>query len=58
MKLPYLTLGQNHLKCSSLFTRSSEKDKYGIMLKVIIRMFDIRLLWGLKLVPIGRIKGR
>ena len=54
MKLPYLTLGQNHLKCSSLFPRSSEKDKCGIILKVIIRMFDFRLLWGLKLVPIGR----
>ena len=54
MKLPYLTLGQNHLKYSSLFPLSSEKDKCGIMLKVIICMFDFQLSWGLKLVPIGR----
>ena len=30
------------------------KDKRDIMLKVIIRTFDIRILLGLKLVPIGR----
>ena len=30
------------------------KDKCGIMLKVISRTFDIRISWGLTLVPIGR----
>ena len=30
------------------------KDKYGIMLKVISRTFDIRISWGLTLVPFGR----
>ena len=34
------------------------KDKCGIMLKVIIRTFDIRILWGRTVVPMGRIKGR
>ena len=30
------------------------EDKCGIMLKVISRTFDIRISWGLTLVPIGR----
>ena len=34
------------------------KDKWGIILKVIIRTSKIRVLWGLKVVPIGRNKGR
>ena len=33
------------------------KDKWGIILKVFIRTFKIRVLWGLKLVPIGRKRG-
>ena len=34
------------------------KDKWGIILKEIIRTSKIRVLWGLKVVPIGRNKGR
>ena len=34
------------------------KDKWGIISKVIIRTSKIRVLWGLKVVPIGRNKGR
>ena len=34
------------------------KDKWGIILKVIICTSKIRVLWGLKVVPIGRNKGR
>ena len=33
-------------------------DKCGIILKVIILTFDIGILWGRKVVPMGRIKGR
>ena len=34
------------------------KDKCGVMLNVIIRSCDIRILWGRTVVPMGRIKGR
>ena len=34
------------------------KDKCGIILKVIIRTFIIRVLWGFKVVHIGRKRGR
>ena len=34
------------------------KDKWGIILKVIIRTFKIRVLWGFKVVPIGPKRGR
>ena len=34
------------------------KDKYGVMLNVFIRTFDIRIFWGRTFVPMGRIKGR
>ena len=34
------------------------KDKWGIILKVIIRTFKIRVLWDFKVVPIGRKMGR
>ena len=34
------------------------KDKCGIILKVIIRTFKIRVVWGLTMVPIGPKKGR
>ena len=34
------------------------RDKCGIMLKVIILTFDIPILWGRKVVPMGQIKGR
>ena len=34
------------------------KDKWVIIVKVIIRTLKIRVLWGLKVVPIGRNKGR
>ena len=33
------------------------KDKLGIILKAIIRTLKIRVLWRLKLVPIGQKKG-
>ena len=34
------------------------KDNCGIMLNVIILTFDIRILWGRTVVPLGRIKWR
>ena len=34
------------------------KDKWGIILKVIIRTSKIQVMWDLKVVPIGRNKGR
>ena len=34
------------------------KDKCGVMINVIIRTFDIRILWGHTVVPMGRIKVR
>ena len=33
------------------------KDKWGIILKVIICTFKFRVLWGRKVVPMCRIKG-
>ena len=34
------------------------KDKWGIILKVIICTLKIRVLWGRKVVPMCRIRGR
>ena len=56
MKLPLLALGQ---MCSNalVYSHGLPKGQIGIMLKVISRTFDIRILWGHTLVPIGRKKG-
>ena len=43
------------LKFNTTFFR---KDKWGIILKEIIRTLKIRVLWGFKVVPIGRKRGR
>ena len=48
-KLPLLAHGKMHF-----ILMVFRKDKCGIMLKVISRSFDIRISWGLTLVPIGR----
>ena len=34
------------------------KDKWGVILKVINRSFQIRVLCGHKVAPLGQIKGR
>ena len=43
------------LEINTFFFR---KDKFGIILKVIICCFIIRVLWGYKPGPTGQIKGR
>ena len=43
------------LKFNTTFFR---KDKWGIILKEIIRTFKIRVLWGFKVGPISRKRGR
>ena len=59
MKIPLLLLGQSHFKLMLWFIPMVfRKDKCGVMLNVIIRTFDIRILWGRTVVPMGRIKER
>ena len=43
------------LEINTFFFR---KDKFGIILKIIICSFIIQVLWGYKPGPTGQIKGR
>ena len=54
MKIPLLSIRQMLWFIPMVF----RKDKCGVMLNVIIRTFDIRILWGRTVVPMGRIQGR
>ena len=53
MKMLLLLLGQYTIS----FVLVYRKDKWCIILKVIIRTFKNRVLWGLELLPIGRKRG-
>ena len=54
-----ISLWQSHFKLMLWFIPMVfRKDKCGVMLNVIIRTCDIRILWGRTVVPMGRIKGR
>ena len=47
MKTPLLSLRQSHFQLILWFIPMVfRKDKCGVMLNVIIRSFDIRVLWG------------
>ena len=57
MKIPLLSLWLSHFKCSNFIPKVTRKDKFGIIIKVIFRTFDIWLLgvliWWLLVVKRG-----
>ena len=58
MKIPLLSHWQSHFKLMLWFIPMGfRKDKCGVMLNVIIRYFDIPIVWGRTVVRMGRIKG-